>query len=155
MDSSRKRLATRHRASLRAVRGGFIPTPIGQCPDRHRGFTLIEILLTVFVLGASLALYTSAAMLTQALRSAKEQDIALRIAATKLEELRALSYDALPESGTFEADALAALREGTGEITVSEYNQKTKQVTVTVSWNHSKGARSVPLSTLITEVGGL
>jgi len=89
-------------------------------------------------------------------RNVKHQELALRIAQTKIDNLQFLSYDSLPASGSFSDPSLASLPQGEAAVTVVDFNEKIKQVTVTVRWQEPgvSAARSVSLSTLIGE-GGL
>jgi prepilin-type N-terminal cleavage/methylation domain-containing protein len=120
----------------------------------ERGFTLLEVVVTIFIVSLLVYACTSIASTLTLARSAEYQSIAARIAATKLDTLRTLGYAALPGSGAFSSNELSALPQSSGSITVSAINAKTKQVTATVSWN-DKSARSVSVTTLITETGGL
>jgi len=62
----------------------------------------------------------------------------------------------VPTSGPFTSGDMVTLPSGAGAIIVSDYNAKTKQVVVTVSWQKpGLAARTISLATLITEVGGL
>ncbi|MBI5003763.1 prepilin-type N-terminal cleavage/methylation domain-containing protein [Candidatus Kaiserbacteria bacterium] len=120
------------------------------------GFTLIEVLITVFVVGVLVALYGVGVMTTSLTREAAHQDIALHAASQQLESLRMSGYPALPASGSFANSQVTQLPSGSGAMTISALNAKTKQVVVTVSWQEgSRGSRSVSLSTYITETGGL
>lgn len=120
------------------------------------GFTLIEVLITIFVVGVLVALYGVGVMTTSLTREAAHQDIALHAASQQLESLRMGGYAALPASGSFSNTQITQLPSGSGAMTVSALNAKTKQVVVTVSWQEgSRGSRSVSLSTYITETGGL
>ena len=87
----------------------------------------------------------------------KDQEIALRIANTKMESVRAGGYAAVPSSGPFSDTLLGTIPSGTASISVANSNAQTKQVTVTVSWNEPAigDTRFVVLSTLITDIGGL
>jgi len=123
---------------------------------RTRGFTLIEILIAIFVIGMLVALYGVGVMTTSLSREAAHRDVALHSASQQLETLRAGGYASLPASGSFSNAQLGQLASSTGAMTVSSYNSATKQVVVTVSWQEgARGIRSVSLSTLITQTGGL
>ena len=89
--------------------------------------------------------------------SVRNQDAALAIVRNEIETLRSGGYDSLPESGSFYDDTLSALPSGNGVLVVNSYNDKTKQVTATVTWQEQNRltTSSVSLSTLITDIGGL
>lgn len=121
-----------------------------------RGFSLIETMVAIFVIGSTVALYVTTLRTSAVTREASHGGVALRIAEHKLEELRAAGYDALPASGTFSDSQLSSLTNSTAALTVTTFNPKTKQVVVTVSWSEPAGGdRSLSLATLITQVGGL
>lgn len=120
------------------------------------GFTLVEILLTLGIIAVALAVYTTTVYSVFLTRDAKHQEIAVRIANNELEGLRALGYAALPASGSFSDSQLSSLAGSSATVSVTDFNAKTKKVTVTVSWQEpGKGGRVVTLSTLITKTGGL
>ncbi|MBI3572229.1 type II secretion system protein [Candidatus Kaiserbacteria bacterium] len=122
-----------------------------------QGFSLIEIVITLFIVGVTLVLLQTVPRNLTLVRLAKDQDIALRIVDSELEVLRAGGYAALPASGSFSASQLALLPSGSGSLAVSDFNTKTKQVVATVSWQEPSRSTlsSVSLTTLITQVGGL
>jgi prepilin-type N-terminal cleavage/methylation domain-containing protein len=121
-----------------------------------KGFTLIEIAVTIGIVGVMIAMYFGVVSSMSLARLAKEKDLALKIATHKVEELRASGYALLPTNVSFSDSLLSSLPSGSGQVTVSTYNAQTKQVTVTVTWSGgSNGNRSVAVSTLITQSGGL
>jgi prepilin-type N-terminal cleavage/methylation domain-containing protein len=120
-----------------------------------RGFTLIEVVITIFLVGLLAVLTANILKVTPLSSHAKEEHTALAIASNKIEELRAGGYAAVPVSGSFSDPDLANLPNGGGALTVSAYNAKTKQVTVTVTWSESGTSRNVALTTLVTGIGGL
>lgn len=120
------------------------------------GFTLIEVIVTIFLVGIIAATYGSMVLMVSLTRNAQREDIALRIASEKLGVLRAGGYDSLPVSGTFTDPQMSSLPNGAGSISVSDLNAESKQVDVTVSWQDpGKATRSILMSTLIIETGGL
>ncbi len=122
----------------------------------HRGFTLIEVLVSILILGAMLVFYTSSFSATKLTRDAQRKDVALRVIEQKLEELRALTYAGLPASGTFSDPLLTSLPNGIASTTISTYNAAIKKATVGVSWiEGSSTLRYIESTTLITQVGGL
>lgn len=122
---------------------------------KNRGFSLIEIIVTIFILGTMLALSQAIFLGAPVIQGAKNQDVALKIARNEIEVLRALGYASLPVSGSFSNSLLTSLSSGSGALVVSDFNAGTKQVVVTVSWMERGVAESVSLSTLITKAGGL
>jgi len=123
----------------------------GRVP-KARGFTLIEVLVSVFIVGMTLALFVTSSLLTRSADNSLQDSLALRIASDKLEELRLLGYDALPQSGAFSDARLSSLPSGSASLTVGTYNAGTKSATVTVSWVES-ATSTVSLTTLIGENG--
>ena len=121
-----------------------------------RGFTFIEILAAIFVMAMMIAAFAAIMHTSFLTREAKQQELALRVAAHKLESLRASGYASLTSGGSFSDAFMAGLNSATGTLTISSYNATTKQVAVTVSWKRQQGGTStVSLSTLITQTGGL
>lgn len=122
----------------------------------RRGFTLIEILISIGVVGVIVLMYAAILNTFPLTRDAQHEDIALRIAETEMQRLRAGGYDNLPASGSFSDTQMSSLPSGSGTVAVTDQNSKTKQVVVAVVWQDAGySARSVSLATLITQVGGL
>jgi prepilin-type N-terminal cleavage/methylation domain-containing protein len=121
------------------------------------GFSLLEVLVTLFLIGLVLVLYQSSLGKVKLIQYAKNQEIALRIANNKIEVLRAGGYSALPSSGSFYDSQLNSLSNSSASMTISSFNQDTKQVVVTVQWQElvSSSPKNISLTTLITETGGL
>lgn len=122
-----------------------------------RGFSLIEVTVAVAIIGVMI-IATSA--LLQRLpvngREVRDQDIALRIARSEVEILRAGGYDALPASGPFTNPLLSSLAASSASVTIAVYDDKTKRADVSVSWTGTGSvARTVSLTTLITQNSGL
>ena len=122
-----------------------------------RGFSLIEIVVSLFIISVLLLLLLAVTRGAVLVRASSSQGVALSIVRNELESLRAGGYEALPTSGTFPNALVDALPQATTTLTVSDYNTKTKQVTVAVVWLEagSTASSTVSLSTLITQTGGL
>ncbi len=121
------------------------------------GYSIVEVLITLFIISAILLLYESALQSVALSENTKNQEIALRIAKNKLESLRGAGYDALPASGTFTDTSMSTIPSGAGSISVVDYNTKLREVDVTVTWRR-KGAStdsSIVLTTLVSKIGGL
>jgi len=125
-------------------------------PARRNGYSLMEVVVSFSIIAVFFVLFQAAAGTSIINRNVKHQELALRIAQTKIDNLQFLSYDSLPASGSFSDPSLASLPQGEAAVTVVDFNEKIKQVTVTVRWQEPgvSAARSVSLSTLIGE-GGL
>ena len=126
---------------------------------RHsaRGFSLVEMTVAVAVIGVMIV---TTGVLLQRLpvngREVKDQDLALKIAQNEIEVLRAGGYETLPTSGPFSNPLLGSLASSTAEIAVTDFNAKTKQTVVTISWRGAGAViRSLSLTTLITENSSL
>ena len=123
-----------------------------------RGFSLIEVIVSIFIIGIILIMVQAVARSGVLVRTSKNQDVALAIARNELEGLRAAGYAALPPNGPFSDTLLSTLPPAaTTTLTVSAYNAKTAQVTVSIIWREPGSAASstVSLGTLITQIGGL
>ncbi len=121
----------------------------------NRGFTLIEVLVSVSILVAVLAFLDAAIRSLPVIRVAAHREIALAAAAQELEQVRADTYAALPPSGSFSDPQLSALPDASSSIAVTSFNAGTKQVVVTVTWQEEYfGTSTIALATLITQ-GGL
>lgn len=123
-----------------------------------RGFTLIEVIISIFIVGVMLLLLDAVIRSGTLVNTSKHQGVALAIARSELEQVRAGGYDALPASGSFSDSLLDTLPPAaTATVTVDSYSAKTKQVTVVVEWLDPglSASSTVSLATLITQVGGL
>ena len=123
---------------------------------RTRGFTLVEMVVALFILSTTIVFATLVIGTIKVTRDSAFENVAFRVANNKVNELRALGYAALPASGTFSDPQLASLPQGLASTTVTAWNEKTKKVTAGVSWRGAEGrTRSVSVTTLVTESGGL
>jgi prepilin-type N-terminal cleavage/methylation domain-containing protein len=130
-----------------------LPAPSG---GAGRGFSLIEVVIAVAIVGATLAALAALISVVPLTRDTHHADLALTIAEDEIGALRAAGYAALPASGSFSHPLLAELPAGTTTLAVVDYNDGTKQVDVTVSWQDpGQETRAVSLTTLVTETGGL
>lgn len=126
--------------------------------SRTRGFSLIEVMVSILIIGAILIMVQAVARSSVLVRTSKNQAVALSIVRTELEKVRAGGYAALPASGPFTDSLLSSLPPAsTAALTVSAYNAKTAQVTAAVTWKDpgATASSTVSLGTLITQTGGL
>ncbi|MCX6787938.1 MAG: prepilin-type N-terminal cleavage/methylation domain-containing protein [Candidatus Kaiserbacteria bacterium] len=122
-----------------------------------RGFSLIEITIAIAIIGVMIVATSSfLARIPANGREVRDQDLALKIARSEIETLRALGYDALPLSGPFTDTLLGSLASSSASIAITAFNAKTKQVTASVTWRGaSSSTRSTAITTLITQNSGL
>jgi hypothetical protein len=120
-----------------------------------RGFTVIEVIISLCLLAAMFVIYQLTFMILAANQTTNDQELALRIAESESVNLHGLGYDALPSSGSFSDSMLASLPSGAGNIVVTDLGNNIKQAVITVTWNESrsKSNQAVTLTTLITEGG--
>lgn len=130
---------------------------INKNKNSKKGFSFIEVIVTLFIVGAVLVLYQAAAGVMRLMKTAKNQEIALQVANNEIEELRAGGYASLPASGGFSSSQLSALTSGSGNLTITSLNADTKQILVSVQWRETGGSvvRNISLTTLVTKTGGL
>lgn len=134
------------------------PRPRRERGRAQTGFSLVEILVSISILAAIVGIYAISSDLILLSRTAQEDDVALRVATSKLEALRAVGYGSLPPSGTFTDPLLtASFSSSSAYMTVTAYNAKTKRVDVTVYYQDKpvSPTRSITLTTLMTDIGGL
>lgn len=123
--------------------------------ENQRGYSIIELVIGLLIIGLSLSIYQVSLNTAQLNKQARYQDLALRIASSKMEELRAMPYASLPAGGSFSHSLMSGLPSGQGTLTITNFNTRTKQVTVAVTWQSSTSTRNVTLDSLITEIGGM
>ncbi|MCX6766716.1 MAG: type II secretion system protein [Candidatus Moranbacteria bacterium] len=125
--------------------------------NSNSGFSVIEVLVTLFVVGLVFVLFQQALGKVHLVNYADDQETALRVANNKIEELRSGGYSALPTSGNFSDSQLNTLSNSSVSMTITDFNTNTKKVVVTIQWRQSAGSplRNVSLTTLVTKTGGL
>lgn len=121
----------------------------------QRGFTIVETVVAIAIVGVIVVLYASGINTFTLSRDATDEEIATHIANTELESLRSGGYSALATTTVFTDPLMSSLASSTGSTTVSMFNATTKEVDVMVSWMRSGKQRSITISTLMTKIGGL
>lgn len=119
------------------------------------GFTLIEILLSLFLIMALAAmLFSSSATLVQS-RSTNLQSQATKIASKDIECLRNTAFNSLPGTCTFLQADLNKLPQANATRTISNYQSSTKikHVSEVVTWQENNNPRQLKMDTLIYENG--
>src|SRR3990167_11221829 len=131
--------------------------------NRHRwrpGFSYVEILLSLFLILALVAILLTTSTVYIHSRRTNLQTIATKMASCEIERLRKLNFSSLPGDGSFDASCasdLSKLPAGTSTRLVANFgspvNPKIKQITTAVSWTEKGLARQIKLETLISENG--
>ena len=114
------------------------------------GFTLVEVLVAVVVLGVGVtALVGSSAMVTRMIGRGQMETRAAQLASKRLETLRRAAYSTSPRctSGTFVNGGPSTSQGVTESWQLTGTNPRT--LTVTVSYKTSRGTHSDVLTTLI------
>lgn len=127
------------------------------------GFSLIEVVLSMFVILALISILFAASGTYRHSRNSQLQTIATKIASRKIEILRKTDYTAIPDLGTssFSDSDLAKLPASTANLTVADYppscsptcSSDIKQITVTVNWTEGGVVKTISEDTIISKNG--
>jgi prepilin-type N-terminal cleavage/methylation domain-containing protein len=127
---------------------------------REEGFTLVEMLLTILVLGIVIVGLSGLFYLTQQVQNeSSHYDLAVRAARTEIEELRNSSYNSLSSSSPpiFPTSLLSGLpSNSTGSVSRSEEHTSLpglKEVSVTITYSDYGQPQNVTLSSDIGIIG--
>lgn len=125
--------------------------------NAQAGFTLMETIIAIVIVILVLVLYQASVNTILLSRHSRNDETALRIASIKVEELRNAGYASVPSSGSFTSPLLSDLPSGTASLVSSDFNDKAKEVVVTVSWQEPQSGttKSVTMTTVIANTGGL
>ncbi|HTL39257.1 MAG TPA: prepilin-type N-terminal cleavage/methylation domain-containing protein, partial [Methylomirabilota bacterium] len=113
------------------------------------GMSLIEVVITMFLLSVLLVFYVAALNTVAISRKQRYEDIAYHVANTQMEILRNTPFASLPPSNTFSDSQLSLIPSGAANYTISDYSGFTgmKEIVVTVAWNDGT-SKQVDLKTL-------
>lgn len=119
---------------------------------RSAGFTLIEIMLAVFVLALTGLVFAATVPTSQISRiKAAHTTYAINLAKQTIEEKRSAGYAGLL-AGTTEVTVPADLPGGSQTTTITQYSTNVKKVEVTIVWSgYRKVGGSITLPTLISD----
>jgi hypothetical protein len=111
--------------------------------------SLIEVIVSMFMITVLLVLYTSALNTVALTRKQTYADMAYHAANKQMESLRDMPNSALPPSGNISDPLLSQLPSGSGSYTVSNYPGfgGMKEIVVTINWNDGQ-SKFVVLRTL-------
>ncbi|MBX4187757.1 MAG: type II secretion system GspH family protein [Candidatus Doudnabacteria bacterium] len=116
---------------------------------RQLGMTLIELVVSMAMIGSLVVLYSSLFNVIIVTKNMKRENLAYHIANQKMEELRATPYLSLPPSATFTNTNLSQLPQSSANFTVTNYSTYSgmKEFVVTVNWNDGT-AKNVTIKSL-------
>lgn len=122
----------------------------------HRGFTIIEMIITIALMGALVSgifpLFTKGIALN---KKAKNKLIAYQRAQKEIETLRGTNFDSISNSNF----SVGELPMGSGQITVDGDfdndggDDEIKEVLVTINWQEENATKNVALTTYIAQHG--
>lgn len=125
----------------------------------QKGYSLVEILIALFLLGALVTILLTVSGTLFTTRSSRLQSIATKIATKDIEYLRNLPFASFPSTGPCNQPTVAdtdilKLPSGDCARTVTNYSgsSQIKFVTVTVTWQE-KIQKRVLLDTLVYQAG--
>jgi prepilin-type N-terminal cleavage/methylation domain-containing protein len=124
---------------------------------RQKGFSIIEVVISLFILGIIIIVYAASANTVTINQRARNKQLAVRIAVSEIESLRSTPYTSFPSSYNITNTMLANLPHGAmGTVTISDYNDMTKQIVASVTWTDpgKTASSNYSLTTLVTQ-GGL
>ena len=104
------------------------------------GFGVIEVVITMFLIGSSLLLFQATANSLVLNKYGRYREVALRIADQKMQTLRTVAFVSLPVSGSFNDPRLSSIPDGQAILTVTDVNNLLKDVVVTVTWDNPQGS---------------
>lgn len=125
--------------------------------NTQKGFTLVEMLITIVVLGIAIAAIATLYYQMQSLQNdSRYLDLATRAAQTEIEVLRNNSYNSLTpgQNINFTSSLPSGLPSGsTGTVVVSQPAAGLRRVDVSVNYSAGGNAKSVELSSTIGVIG--
>ncbi len=126
---------------------------MGYYQQHARGFSYIEILLSLAIASVLLTLFYTVIAVGPANAFEDNRSKALSVARYEIESLRTLPFESLPASGPQTPEGIAQLPDGTADLSVTDVSPGVRALTITVSWRESTGERfSTGLTTLSTDI---
>ncbi len=133
------------------------------CRRMRDGFTLVEILLSIFIILAIVSILFATSGTFVSSRKSNLQSIATKIASRQIENLRNTAFDSFPACpgpagcniSAVEEPDLAKLPSGSATKTLDDYeaSDRIKLVTIDVNWTENNANQNIKLETLISENG--
>ena len=128
----------------------------------QKGFSLIEVLIAVFITGALVLVIANIPQAIKLVTGSQSELKVKEVAAKKIEDLRLSGYDNLANGTTSISDTkLNGLANVSGNVLISDCTsplcpngELAKQVTINVTWTENTEPKRFSISTLIAK-GGL
>lgn len=132
--------------------------------SKQKGFTLLEAVIVIVVIGFVLLLIANIPFSFSLNNKSRHKDIAREIASKRMEELRKTSYANIALGQTQVADSrINNLPQGSATLNVEQcptsdcldpkVREKTKKVTVTITWRELEIDEKIEVFTLMSESG--
>ncbi len=127
-----------------------MPRMQGQIHSPENGFTLLEILLTLLLLGVGMVSLVSAITLILTSGGINESElIATNLAQEKIETLKNTSYSGIANEAKAAVSGFSSFER---EVAVTTPVTSLQQITVTVYWNHKTTELSKNLVTYRSDI---
>lgn len=126
---------------------------------KEKGFSLIEALLVIVVIGSVVFLLANLPNALGLITKSRHMSLAREIAAKQLEDKRATNYaDLVSDTAPLSDTRVSLLPNGTGTVTVADCDictnsEHLKKITVTVTWKDNAKTQTINLATFIGEGG--
>ena len=132
-----------------------VKTKMKQSKSTNSGFSIIEVIVALFVLIVMFLLYGAASNSVILNRDARQKELALRILVSEIEDLRATDFSSLPASGALSNPLLNLLPSASLTLTISDVDANFKKAIVSISWKDASSfnSRQMELSTYISNQG--
>ncbi|MCL6629476.1 MAG: type II secretion system GspH family protein [Armatimonadetes bacterium] len=125
--------------------------------SKHRsaGFTLVEVLLVIFLLSLTALIYAAVFPTSQISRTkAVHTSYALSLAQQKLEEIRSAGYANIQVTPSPQVTPVADIPGATQTVTISQFAANVKRISVVITWSgYRKIGGRVELETLVADHG--
>jgi len=122
---------------------------------RSAGFTLVEVLLVVFILVLTALIFAATFPTSQISRiKATHMSYALGLAQQKIEEIKSAGYANIQITPEAVVTPLADIPSGAQTVTVTQYAPNIKKISVSIVWSgYRRVGGRVDLVTLISDHG--
>ncbi len=130
---------------------------VSRLSRRRRGFSLLEVMIALAVI--AIALFAALSMIVQTASSKenmREQEIAKEAASAKIEEIKARTFGEIYATYNGAAFTVVGLNaptgtgRGLGSVAIDATNPNLFEITITIRWKGTQGARSYLMRNLFS-----